>query len=190
MSENDTIFRLVLRFCLYLINTCIFLLSCFFFVTCFLKTYLCVFYYCLLENCICLCPASSFSLLPFFPSFSFLPNFLIPTYFFSRTRLPGDYGTRGPEHYTTTGPEDQRSTGAEDDRMRGPQDQRATGREDHRTRGAEELKLSSRGCKYFFPWNIFFFPVSSCHRFPFSEAPRFLVHRAETKMFQHLLENI
>ena len=61
MSENDTIFGLVLRFCLYLINTCIFIvfsycpavfrhlffqhLSCFFLIYLFFE---------LFENCICL----------------------------------------------------------------------------------------------------------------------------------------
>ena len=137
---------LVLRFCLHLINTCIFLLSCFFSSFVFTSLSLCFLFYLSFATVFVNCPASSFSLLPF----AFLPSFFGP-YIFLFTPWPGDHRTRGPEHDTTTGPEpqDQRTTGpedhrtrghsttgSEDHRTRGPKDQRTTGPEDHRARGA------------------------------------------------------
>ena len=81
---------LVLRFCLHLINTCIILLSCFFFVICFLKACLCVFYsICCLKLYLLIVPLLLF---PYFLLHSF-QAFLVPTYFFSRLCQ----GTTGPE---------------------------------------------------------------------------------------------
>ena len=122
---------LVLRFCLHLINTCIFLLSCFFFVICFKSLSLCFLFYLLFATVFVNCPASSFS---YFLLHSF-QAFLVPTYFFSRLCQ----GTTGPEGQSTTRPQDQnqRTTGPEDHRTRGPQGQRS-------------LNFFSRGCKYFF----------------------------------------
>ena len=152
MSQNDTIFALVLHVCLYVINTCICLLSRFFFFfeilfkTCFCSP---------LSNCLksvfAYCPAS-----PFFPCFlsAFLRNLFDPYILFCSLRQT--VGLKGPEDQRTRGP------GIED-----------TGPEDHRTKGPRE-GIPGPGAK-FFPGNVnsfsrnacffqgsFFFPVSSC----------------------------
>ena len=135
-----------LRFCLHLINACIFLLSCFFFAICFLKPIFVFFVLVVVETVFVNCPASSFSLLPF----ALLPSFFgrslhISFHAFARgpqdqrARALHDHRTRttGPEEQRTRGPQqDQRTTGPEDHRTRGPHDQRTRGPQDHRARGA------------------------------------------------------
>ena len=148
MSENDTIFGLVLRLCCCLINTRVFFLSCFFFAISFLETYyLCGFCsICYLKNCICF-------LSRFF--FSFLPSFFDP-YIFLCTCLPRTIGPEGqsttrpqwPKDSSSRGPQDQRTKGPEDHSTRQPRT-RTTGPEDQRTTQAKELKFFSRGCKFF-----------------------------------------
>ena len=150
MSENDTIFGLVLRLCCCLINTRVFFLSYSFSPFLFWKpTIFAVFVlFVIWKTVFAFCPASSF------PSFQ---ASLIPTYFFARVcqgpldqraRALHDHSDqRTPAAAETTGPQT-RTKGPEDHSTRQPRT-RTTGPEDQRTTQAKELKFFSRGCKFF-----------------------------------------
>ena len=104
----------------------------------------------LFENCICLLSRFFFFLKLFWSRLCQGPGFKAPKD--HRTNGRGDRRTRGPEDYrtkrtTTTGAEDHRTRGVQDQRTRGPQQQRS-------------LNFFPRGCKLFFPGNVFF-PVYS-----------------------------